>query len=137
MKANEFCYWLQGHFELKEGVDNQFSPAQIECVGNHLALVEKVEGSLSGFPAWLHAAMDVQKRMESPKGTVSSGDERFWGAVQRKLAEAFVHEIDPTYGGDPAELQAIHDGKKKRPPWPHRPDTSGGGGLGSDTVFRC
>lgn len=32
--------------------------------------------------------------------------------VKRHLALVFKHEIDPSLGGNPSELQAVHDGTK-------------------------
>lgn len=59
MTSRDFCYWLQGYFEL--GDFEVLSSRQIELIKRHLALV-------------------------------------------------FKHEIDPSIGGNQAELQAIHDG---------------------------
>lgn len=61
MKAVEFCYWLQGFFEIARETA-PLNAEQVIAIRNHLALV-------------------------------------------------FKHEIDPSYGGDQAALQAIHDGK--------------------------
>jgi hypothetical protein len=46
MKATDFCYWLQGYFELKKAnrgapVDLSISQQQAETIMNHLALVFK------------------------------------------------------------------------------------------------
>lgn len=38
MRPEEFCYWLQGYFELTEE-DGGMSAKQVEKVKNHLALV--------------------------------------------------------------------------------------------------
>lgn len=39
MKATEFCYWLQGWFEL-EGTDKPaLTPKQVEVIKNHLNMV--------------------------------------------------------------------------------------------------
>ena len=46
MKASEFCYWLQGYFEIAssgEKVDDQLRPAQIAVIKAHLAMVFKHE----------------------------------------------------------------------------------------------
>lgn len=44
MKASEFCYWLQGYFEIQE---HEKAPTlnveQVQVVRNHLALVFKHE----------------------------------------------------------------------------------------------
>ena len=58
MKSTEFCYWLQGFFELSDLKD--LTLKQVECIKNHLNLV-------------------------------------------------FLHEIDPSYGGDNKVYQKIHD----------------------------
>lgn len=41
MKAESFCYWLMGYFELQQGIcDNEgFSAAQAKQIKNHLQLV--------------------------------------------------------------------------------------------------
>lgn len=41
MKSTEFCYWLQGFFELSE--TNSLSERQTEIIKNHLKLVFKYE----------------------------------------------------------------------------------------------
>lgn len=61
MNEREFCYWLQGFFELNAVA--VITPEQTNVIRNHLNLV-------------------------------------------------FTHAIDPSYSGDPATLQAIHDGKQ-------------------------
>ena len=38
MKADQFCYWLQGYFELTES-DGDLSSEQVEIIQNHLNLV--------------------------------------------------------------------------------------------------
>ncbi len=38
MKASEFCYWLQGYFEISER-KNGLSPKQTETIQRHLSLV--------------------------------------------------------------------------------------------------
>lgn len=117
MKHNEFCYWLQGYFEIGALEHNvtHLGKDGLECVERHLALVEKVEGKkLTGFAAWLggflaHAGCCDAKDVEK---------------IRARLAEEFQHVIDPSYGGDQDGLNAIHHGP--------RPPT-----LGDSVVFRC
>ena len=94
MKAVEFCYWLQGFFEIRDAnrvIAPGISESQVTTIKTHLALV-------------------------------------------------FKHEIDPSYSADPkvqAEMNAIHDAAKKRPPKrPPRP-SEGPGSFGGDVVYRC
>ena len=65
MTSREFCYWLQGSFELSEP-NIPLTEKQVQIIKNHLKLV-------------------------------------------------FLHEIDPSYSGDPTVqriFQNVHDGKK-------------------------
>lgn len=41
MNSVDFCYWLQGHFELTNS--NDLSPEQVRVIRNHLNLVFKHE----------------------------------------------------------------------------------------------
>ena len=41
MNTIDFCYWLQGHFELNP--DKPLTPEQTEAIKNHLNLVFKHE----------------------------------------------------------------------------------------------
>jgi len=42
MKSTEFCYWLQGYFELRRG-EVHLTNEQVELIEKHLALVFKHE----------------------------------------------------------------------------------------------
>ncbi len=39
MKAHEFCYWLQGYFELRDGTNDTLSAAQVDVIKSHLNMV--------------------------------------------------------------------------------------------------
>lgn len=39
MKATEFCYWLQGYFELAGSDSQQLNAKQVNAIRNHLSLV--------------------------------------------------------------------------------------------------
>ena len=58
MKAAEFCYWIQGFFELSES--EQLTPRQVEIIKNHLKLVfyHDIDPSYSEDPA-------VQEEMQA------------------------------------------------------------------------
>jgi hypothetical protein len=43
MTSREFCYWLQGYFELHQGGYEGLNPEQTATVRRHLALVFKHE----------------------------------------------------------------------------------------------
>lgn len=67
MTSRDFCYWLQGYFELTNPTELNFN--QIETIRKHLDMV-------------------------------------------------FIHEIDPTFGGQKEQdkLNNIHNGNTPRPP---------------------
>jgi pentose-5-phosphate-3-epimerase len=67
MTSRDFCYWLQGYFELTNPTELNFN--QIETLRKHLDMV-------------------------------------------------FIHEIDPTFGGQKEQdkLNNIHNGNTPRPP---------------------
>lgn len=43
MTSRDFCYWLQGFFELTPVDHQDLNPAQIKQIKNHLAMVFKAE----------------------------------------------------------------------------------------------
>lgn len=72
MKTTEFCYWLQGLFELQPDVaDKGLTPAQTVMVQRHLALVFKhdIDPSYSPDPAKqaeMHAIHDGKPYVPMP-----------------------------------------------------------------------
>jgi len=89
MKAREFCYWLQGYFELS-GTNADLDARQWPIVEAHLRLVAAADPDHdNAFVAWLAAS----RQPESAK-------------VRRLLASQFRHEIDPSYPflGQPAGI---------------------------------
>ena len=43
MTSRDFCYWLQGYFEISHPSNRELSAAQADMIRNHLALVFKHE----------------------------------------------------------------------------------------------
>jgi len=45
MRSRDFCFWLQGFFEIAEasGTAANFSASQVDCIRRHLAMVFKHE----------------------------------------------------------------------------------------------
>ena len=116
MKANEFCYWLQGYFEICEAQNMDadkisLKPSGIECIKSHLELVKQVEPEHSNmFVAWLTERLQHTSELNTIE-------------LRRFLNSQFQHVIDPSYGQDQKELNKIHSGF--RPP------------LSGDTLIRC
>lgn len=102
MKAVEFCYWLQGLFELADPMI--ITSKQEACVRAHLDLVKRVEPDHDNlFVAWLDGVVDT--KIDGHMLT-----ERDTAKIKRHLAQQFQHAIDPSYQGDKADLQSTHDG---------------------------
>lgn len=64
MTSRDFCFWLQGFFELgakasESRLEPTLSAAQLECVKRHLALVFKHEIDPSAGDAGTQAALDA------------------------------------------------------------------------------
>lgn len=86
MTSRDFCYWLQGHFELN-GTDAGMTPKQAALVQKHLSLVfiheidpsagdEDMQAKLNEVHGNEAAALDNGAPAgDKPIGKVSSGDD--------------------------------------------------------------
>lgn len=65
MTARDFCYWLQGYFEIKDqipGATLHLTENQVTCIRNHLNMVFKHEIDPSmGPPAHQHALTQLHQ----------------------------------------------------------------------------
>ena len=69
MEATDFCYWLQGFFELSE--DKKLTPKQVEIIKDHLQLVfNKVTPDRSSS-----ASMPSNSTSSGPICNISTKDE--------------------------------------------------------------
>lgn len=85
MTNREFCYWLQGLFELRRG-DAVFSPEQLRKLRNHVNLVKHVEGTLAPFPAKVEKMLDAVDRGFAL-------DAATMAAIKRSLDRQFEHLV--------------------------------------------
>ena len=114
MTPREFCYWLQGFFELCEaaGINSDFDKRKFcDCVQAHINVVKKTPGKFSPelleFMVWMQAAIDLDASLSK---------------ISEKLNSVFVHVIDPSSQDDGSQLAA------------HQ---SSGGWESSDPLMRC
>lgn len=112
MKATEFCYWLQGAFEIA-GL-SAFDSLHISCIKKHLALVRvnplrSEPPESTEFCDWLSGGIDF----------IRPGDAEQTKTVRDRLSSVFEHAIDPGYPNQD-QLNAIHNGSGK-PYIPHKP----------------
>jgi len=108
MKSVEFCYWLQGYFELTENL-TLINESQTNCIKQHLKLVakyelEKLQANLK-FTKAQSFCCDLMFELEEFNYTEISG--LFLKGVKIELHNVFKHEIDHSYGNS-AELDKIH-----------------------------
>ena len=101
MRAVEFCYWLQGAFELAQ---IPLTVEQIACVQKHLALVEATPQTgqpkqATDFCSWLRGGLDF----------IAPCDAQQVQAIRTKLNDCFEHAIDGMYPNQD-KLNAIHSG---------------------------
>jgi hypothetical protein len=71
MKSQEFCFWLQGFFEVRDAkgsVSQGLSAPQVETVKRHLALVFKheIDPSYSADPAVQDALQKIHDGLSRP-----------------------------------------------------------------------
>ncbi len=59
MTSRDFCYWLQGFFEITGGLPSGLSKEQVECIKKHLALAFKHEIDPSMGPKPHQDALDA------------------------------------------------------------------------------
>lgn len=113
MQSRDFCYWLQGYFEIQGiytssfGNDISFTQNQLKCITNHLNLVFKCEefNSSKSYQFCLSVRVDLDLN-------VLGSRKLDFVKIRESLNNVFTHEIDNTFTGDKIELQQIHDGDK-------------------------
>lgn len=130
MTPRDFCYWLQGYFELTDMLDGpitELTVEQTQSVINHLRLVHKcnpkldIKNKCNGFMYVLKGFFESHTDTNS-KFFLADEDLEY---VRDMLEEIFEHVIDPTHGtpAQQAELKKIHDGN------PHLDPAKNPGGL--------
>lgn len=76
MTSRDFCYWLQGYFEIlgvdknKENVGQSLSIEQTNCIKNHLAMVFKHEIDPSFGDKKKQEVLNQIHNATNPSGTI-------------------------------------------------------------------
>lgn len=72
MTSRDFCYWLQGHLELR-GLNSGLAldAGQVECIRKHLNLVFKHEIDLSAGSAEHQLKLDAIHNPNTPGGLLA------------------------------------------------------------------
>lgn len=103
MKTNEFCYWLQGLYELQQ--PDELSRQQLSLIKGHLRLVIETEGKLLGFPLWLDGFF---KGIDLEHGELISLTKKPTHLIGDELAKYFQCVIDHSYEKSADELRSQH-----------------------------
>ncbi len=77
MTSRDFCYWLQGFFEIGNEKDVNLSAEQTEMIRRHLALVFKHEIDPSAGPPVVQAALNAIHDPPKPSPPISA--QPTWG----------------------------------------------------------
>lgn len=113
MTSRDFCYWLQGLFELSENL-TCLSAKQVSLIQKHLALVfrSQVDASRNAdanvgarFCSWLEGFLEDKDKEPLEAASVSK--------IRERLNNQFLHAIDPTFQNRD-ELSEIHSGRKPK-----------------------
>lgn len=115
MTPRDFCYWLQGYFEIGgQEHDVELSADRLAIINKHLQLVFESEFDSAAFVNaaagnefcnWLSGLIEgCDCTSGLPASTVKK--------IRKRLSDVFVHKIDPTFTNREA-LQRIHKGRGK------------------------
>lgn len=102
----QFCFWLQGYFEISEKVRKKLSERQLKIILNHLELVRITNHpdqakypKCQEFCSWLGHYLQIC-------GTRSTA-----AAISSQLSKIFEHEVDKMFPpADQAGMNAAHSG---------------------------
>lgn len=115
MTNQNFCYWLQGFFELQP-LTTELTPTQWSCIQKHLQLAKTYDQSNNSFVSYIEAFIDLLDGKHPTQNNVIS--------LKKKLNSTFKHEIDPTQGDIKMQqkLNSIHnkldnDPREELPSW--------------------
>jgi hypothetical protein len=110
MTSRDFCFWLQGFFEVSEA--HILTTRQAEMVTRRLRLVFETEPDPNDFCVWLCGWLTKER----PGADLSLVSTR---RIRDRLAAEFKHVIDPSIdGGDAAKkahLNHVHSGGLHEP----------------------
>lgn len=105
MQSTDFCYWLQGWFELEE--PKKITSEQLDAISAHLALVFKYDAQPNRFCQSLQGFLAFN---EDPAQGMSVKQTQ---TLKHMLEDTFKNEIDTRYSATEFEaLDKIHNAFK-------------------------
>jgi hypothetical protein len=102
-RNQDFCYWLQGYFEIEEDVP--LNQAQISLILDKLNTVSEPWGD---FNIWLSQELHLLTNIDENNQLMAAHTL----SIKKNLALLFEHVIDNSYDTphSKAHLKAVHDG---------------------------
>lgn len=105
MKSTEFCYWLQGYFELKKEKALSFDEDQTQSVKNHLEMVFAHDPQPMQFCAFLRGYFTISEPVIIEESQAK--------IIHEELSKTFKNEIDSRYSPQQyQQLNKIHTQEK-------------------------
>ena len=102
MKSTQFCYWLQGSFELND--TRSFNAEETKIIKNHLDLVFQHDNTPNAFCSFLRGYFVMSKP--------DALDENVTQVIRDELTTEFKQNIDSSYPvAEQKTLKDIHNGK--------------------------
>ena len=106
MKSVEFCYWLQGYFELTKD-NNKLSFDQCQCIKKHLDMVKTYDLDNNNIFTQAQRFCLLLYDLLTPLTPEFALNGFLLKGIKYDLSSVFKHEIDHSYG-NPTELNKIH-----------------------------
>ena len=98
MNNKQFCYWLQGYFELRRDTDVALSTYQLQCISRHIDVCEAYMARREGLgPAVL-----------AIRALIKAAPDNCTLPITHVLHDVFEHVIDPEAGAQSAKLSELH-----------------------------
>lgn len=106
MLNKEFCYWLQGYFEISE--QPQLNEGSIKIIQQKLFCITE---SLGLYTHWLSGVLGAIETNNYHQPIIDI----FTNHISRELNHIFIHEIDNSYitENNPYYLHQLHTGVEK------------------------
>jgi hypothetical protein len=109
MTARDFCYWLQGFFEIYNRPIDKLTYYQVVIIEKHLKMVTVCEPQTTNrFYVFIKNTLNFLK---DDNGSLSKSA---IDLIRLKLNNEFIHVIDPSMGDEQqlAVLNKLHNGDK-------------------------
>ena len=105
MLNKEFCYWLQGYFEIAE--QPRLCEASIKIIQNKILCIDE---PLGVYTRWLSGVLEAIETNNYHQPVIDI----FTNHISQELNKIFIHDIDNSYATEHSSfyLHQLHAGVK-------------------------